>query len=98
VKKHLTSQNVCDILSKCQASGVKELRFQDLHVTFESKLRNDKDLDNPPREGGGNSTIETQDLLAQEELNFKDEQLATLQLTDPLHYEELLSQKELIDP
>lgn len=98
-KNDLTCQNICDILGKCRESGVSEFTFRDLHVVFESKLHIEKDLSyhsSGPEDGI--SGIDTKQLVAQDELNYRDEQLATLQLTDPLLYEELIAQKELIVP
>jgi hypothetical protein len=97
-KNGLTCQNICDILRICGETGVKDFKFQDLHVVFESKLHNDKVIGHySSGQEDGISTIESKTMLAQEELNYRDEQLANLQLTDPLLYEELVSQGELIN-
>lgn len=98
-------EQVCAIISKCAESGVTELKFGDLHVSFQPKSEQTTQAATWARPAHHSDTEISEELLRQtdkerleqDERRFREEQLAEMMLTDPLAYEELLASGELED-
>lgn len=98
-KSDLSSQDIEVILGACAKHGVSELQFRGMTVKFGMTP------DSPSGARGANSPVEamtdkdharnTKDALEKDELEFREEQLAELQITDPSRYEELVRDGEL---
>jgi hypothetical protein len=93
VDKCLTAENICAIIKECSVSGVSELSYKDLHVTFAGPRSNDKDI-HTHLPGPAWNTLDDKKDLAQVEINLMDDRLSELQLLDPLKYEEMMANKE----
>ncbi len=105
----LSSRDVCEILSACAANKVSVLKFGDLYVRFgpsaeelattaiveaqehaaNSKTNSDKEISESDHERINREGLEV------EELRTREQQLAELQITDPLAAEEMLMNEEL---
>lgn len=92
-KNHLTATEICEILRQCGSSGVKELKFLDLHVTLAGPQRDDKDVPNNLPGQAWNPTEEKKN-VAEEGLSFQEDQFAEMQILDPVAYEQILATRD----
>jgi hypothetical protein len=87
----LSSSDIIDIIRASYESGVRELEFQGLRVSFEEKPK--------PLEMVITAAPHTPESLERDleenEFEVKQKMLDELMISDPLKYEELLTQGEL---
>jgi hypothetical protein len=91
----LDVDGICRILKVCHDSGVTELTFAGLKVKFHlDKIVTEEMV--TPASPEVVRTFEAE-AIAQAETKIRNDQLANLPLEDPLKFEELLAQGELLD-
>lgn len=95
-EKGLSVDEVCRIITVCQKQGVKHLQFNGLIMDLESyetplKVRRSITKNNELMDHD-----EPVDRMKQE-YKIKSEQLEELLITDPVQYERLMQQGEIID-
>jgi hypothetical protein len=91
---HLTAEEICAIIKICGESGVQNITFKDLHVSFSGPKANDKDpIAHSP--GPVWNSLDDKKSLAQLEVDLMDDRLAEMQISDPVRYEELMANKDL---
>lgn len=94
-KKCLTATEICAIIQTCGESGVKELKYFDLHVTLAGQRCNDEDhLHHSP--GQAWNPTEEKKNIAEDGLNLQEDEFAELQIQDPVSYEQLLATKDFM--
>jgi len=87
-KNDLTSQEICEIIKTCSEGNVNHFSYSGLEISFKGFVApNPTICDNII---GGEET-----LLGQTELDWKDEELVEMKITDPFQYEQLLAEREL---
>ena len=91
---NLTCKDICEIITLCGISGVEEFTYSNLHIKFAGKRLIDKEITTHSPGQVWQDSAEDKKILAQEEYNLMEDQLAELQLINPLKYEELLAQRE----
>lgn len=99
-----TSKDICAIIKECAKSEVKKLKLGDLHIEFGRKATSDP-IQTPEKANQVVSVypapINNDEEKIIEEARIQDtadaleDELATLQITDPFEYEELMSQEAL---
>jgi hypothetical protein len=95
-KKHMTVPEVVSIINECGASGVSELKFGDLYVKFSTKAASNIPDPLPTVTEITESQKKNESRsLENDELNFREDQLANALLENPLLAEELLIKGEL---
>lgn len=92
-----TMAELCSIISTCASSGVSELKFGSLHVTFGRPTESTQKDDPAPRT---EATVEEQakiqeEVLLQDELLTRQQQLEFMRIEDP-HLAEELMQEEVL--
>lgn len=101
-----TSKDICAIIKECAKSGVLSLKFGELQVEFEkTALSNQTQAPEQvsqvvsvfpaPKDNEENEVIEQAKI--QDTADALEDELATLQITDPHEYEELMFQGALED-
>lgn len=103
---YLTIAELCDLIRECHASDVKHIRFGTLDISFGMKpqwgtapLRETS----PPVAAisgltpGQPGEYVNEESLLKDELALKEDQLAEMMITDPLEYERLLTEGELVN-
>lgn len=104
-KTNLSTDEICRILETSSKSGVIELKFGDLHVTFGTPAGHVPSVENVVEQPPVASPVLTDDQhkrqseesLEMEQVRLREEQLARALVEDPVEYERLLSQGELSD-
>jgi hypothetical protein len=97
----LTPRDVCEIIRVCSETGVHRISFAGLRVSFKGGHPEDKEREFTP-------VKETPEVVAaaekhdeetrkQDDLRARDLQMAEIAIVDPLQYEELMEQEELVD-
>lgn len=95
-----------DIVKLCVKSGIKSLKWRDLEVDFGEQINSNGDQQLPLKTARARPvkaiTVEQHQLqnrlrLEEDELIFREQQIADLQLTDPLKAEEMIVNGELDD-
>lgn len=87
----LTVKDVCCIISTCRKSGVSSLSYSGLEVTFGDtekvkQKKNNKQLEK-----------EIPKIISTQEYDIKQDQLEEMIITDPVQYEKLMQQGEIVD-
>jgi len=97
--KSINCKEVCAIIKICSESGVRELSFGGLKVSFGRHANEVLALDNTyaaPQAIHEAQAIEaSQKAIEQEELSTKEEQLSQMMIEDPLEYEAMVARGEL---
>lgn len=105
-KEDLLSAEICSIIKVSAESGVTELKFGSLHVTFGRLTKEKEDIplvqQNPTPNPVSVLTDENHkkqqsDYLETEQMKLREEQLARALVEDPVKYEELLRTGDLTD-
>lgn len=105
--KRLDSAEVCVIIEACAKHGVVELKFHDLELKFGKQTEQGTGL---PLNPGDNVALppvavmtekdhekNTESVLEEEEISLRENQIAELQIDDPVAAEELIMNGELED-
>jgi hypothetical protein len=96
--------HLCDLIKACSESGVTELQFENLRVTFNSKSSDTKrteltqiqELRLEPSDPAFREYGEAEKrAIRADELNIREDDLAMKLITDPAEYERLLVSGEL---
>ena len=103
-KKDLTPSEICKIIRQCGDSGVSELKFGNLSLSFKA-IKDDqtynqtKDVLYRNSEASEENQTDLMDESVKEELEVvrKEEDLANMVLEDPAAYEEYMANGDLID-
>ena len=96
--KVLTSLEICEIIKACAASAVAEFKFGDLSITFGKQTNAVEPKDAPvPKQAISEEkhTQITEEQLAIEAAQTREEKIAYLLLEDPEEAERLLIQEGL---
>ena len=98
-RNNFSSQGICEIIKACGESGVVDLEFRGLHISFQA--RKDDCQDCLHTQSSGQMTaipkiIDEDSLIQQDEMVIKELELEELKLQDPLQYETLLAEQELV--
>lgn len=95
---------MCRILKTSAQVGVSELQFAGLHIVFGGSPSDGLAVVPQPLSPYSVPAMtdeahfqQTKEALIRDEVETREEQLATLLITDPFKYEQLLSQGELTD-
>lgn len=97
-KTALSSQEVCAILEAGAKNGVSVLKFGDLLVRFGRHATPTTAIPEPATTATvtpETHEAQTKDTLEVEELRLREQELAELQITDPLKYEQMLEDGDL---
>lgn len=94
----LSSQDICEIIKTCGESGVVDLEYGNLRISFQA--RNEPCQDELHYQSPGPVTaipkvMEEDNLIRPDEMSVKEDELANMIIEDPLQYEALLANKEL---
>ena len=98
-KNSLTSPEICEIIKQCGESGVIDFEFNELHISFQARKVDCQDHLHTQSPGQGTAIsriIDEDSLIMQDEMMLKDLELEELKLQDPLQYETLLAEQELV--
>lgn len=91
-KKILESSEICSIIKACGESEVSELKFGDLSIKFgrsASHLNPEPVLDRSIEQ---EQTRIQDEVLVQDELMSREDELANMLVEDPVRYEEMLAE------
>ena len=96
-KKNLTIKDVLSIINMCGASGVSELKYGDLFLSFKKeKGSSEIPLSSYPQNQVDKIKFDAQ-LFAAEEIRTKEDELANKIVENPAEYEDLLLAGDLED-
>ncbi len=87
----LSVDEVCRLVKVCARFGVREFSLGNL--TF--KLGQEPNTFFTPSSATGKSEAVEQDYVNKQEIKMKEDELATMLVTDPLAYEQLMEQGDL---
>lgn len=88
-RNNLSAVDVCSLIKACSESGVIELTFGDLHISFVPKA-----IGTPPAQAIAGLN---QPDIEQIEIAVKTDQLDHMLVEDPVEYERLRASGELTD-
>ena len=94
----LSATDVCAIIKECGQSGVRELKFYGLNLSFGNLVA--AQAIEPvivPHETQKKSDSQAREAIERRELELKDEFVQDLLVSDPQEYERLLRNEELVD-
>lgn len=94
----LSGSEICKIINACAKKGVSKLQLGPLLVEFGQQ--NQTSAPSPVKLAFPENVIQEQEkesknALEAEEINLREQQIAELQLTDPLKFEEMLESGQL---
>lgn len=94
----LNAEAVCAIIKQCGHSGVRELSFQGLKLSF-GPLAQVPDIApiHVPYDIQVQTDSQAREAIAKREQQIKDDLIQTLLVEDPEGYEQLLKDEELVD-
>jgi hypothetical protein len=94
----LKADEVCAIIKQCGHSGVRELTFYGLSLSF-GNLANVQAMEPVfvPHDIQEKSDSQAREAIARREQEIKDDLIQDLLVNDPEGYEDLLKQEELVD-
>ncbi len=105
--KDLDSKAICSIIESCATHGVTSLKLGDFFIEFSPKakpeslpevLTSETHSTNPEAAISDQQHKEnTKELLEREEISLRDQEIAEMQITDPLGAEQMLLNGELED-
>nr|NQU92257.1 hypothetical protein [Bacteroidota bacterium] len=98
-------EEMCIIIKECAASGVAELKFGDLNVSFFDRKEKERavfdqsssDYDHPGPEKIEEIISNQEELTESDELNHRDTQMMTMAIEDPSKFEDMLVHDEVED-
>lgn len=105
--KGFTSKDICAIIKECAKNDVKYFDFGEIHIEFGRKATSNP-IQTPEKANqvvsvypAPKNNVEEAKIIEeakiQDTANALEDELATLQISDPFEYEELMSQEALGD-
>jgi len=92
VSRRLTAQEVCSIIKACGDTGAVELKFEDLHISFQAG----KEVESVPTHHSTPGPGEETRHMIRDEAILKEIELANMALENPTGYEDLLAGEDLV--
>lgn len=93
----MTVENLCAILKACTESGVSELKFEGLEVSFWGPTQTLPQAFNLSPEVIAAQEQVSQDVSVEQEVRSREDELAEMLVNDPEKFEDLLASGDLIE-
>ena len=98
--KRFTAKELGEIIRECKQQGVSELSFGDLRVLFGTSANKDLTQEIPAKAQPITTSqheVQNKEAIEQAELEYRDQQIAELMITNPLEAERLINSEELVE-
>ena len=97
--KELTCKDVCEIIRTCVDSGVTEIKFRELSVSFKANGNTELTASNQQSqvEEINKNLIDDPKLLKELEARQKEDELANMPIENPSDFEQGLAQGDFVD-
>ena len=98
-RNSFSSQGMCEIIKACGESGVVNFEHKELRISFQARKDDCQDslhTQSPGQVTAIDKIIDEDSLIQQDEMLVKELELEELKLQDPLQYETLLAEQELV--
>jgi len=94
-----TASEICEIIRVCGTAGVSFFSCKGIKVCFQAREQAVGVTDNYNSSGPTEAIAQnfSEDLITQDEINLKEDEISGLHLSDPVLYEKLLIERDLID-
>lgn len=98
-KNPLSLEALCTIIEKCAEHSVENFKFQDLEISFKAKENSNvpQIIHGPSQVPAPLEIIDTEKEYEEETRFQKEEDFSTLHIEDPLLYEQMISDPELLE-
>jgi hypothetical protein len=93
-----TSADICAIIKECGHSGVRQFKFRGLEISY-GKIAEvaSQDFVHVPQDIQTQTDSQAREAIAKREQTIKQDLIDNMLVEDPLGYEQLLKDEELVD-